>query len=579
MKWRAVLLAVALCMAAPAVDGAGGQDAPPTDAAQPTGTLFYEVEDAVGDPMPTTVMLYNPDGTREITAGSAKGRGTVEVRPGTYDMFVYVFPVKPIELGIPFLVHKQTVEIKAEDIVPALVTVTEGIGSRGLDQFDKDWDGTLDRVEIEAGTDPEDPASYPNAIPFPQNGQVINPEEGWYKGELNCQSTYSGGDLTVKQLIREAKARDLDFLAITDARTMQHCLDEDYKSDDVLLIPAYQWGESGHAAVLAPKTYIERWENDGQVWFTIRQVTAQGGAFIIQHPCGPQSPWEWYVWGFHGVEVWQKTWRHYPASMSDIFGKGKYTRGRPIIPAEMASALVAGVGTVNAQALKFAEQFCSEREGVRPAYRIASVGGSGRRVKTDGPLGEPTTFVYAKELSVPGIIDALRSGRSFVAASPDGPRVLFMGDADADGKFDAMMGGMLPLNVPLRFRVLVEGAVKRGRNLKLKIIKNGLLFDVRRPPEGQKDPYQLEFEDTPLERSWYRVDVVEIVDDEKARAGFGFERMLATTSPIYAVGPEYEETMRGITFEHVKTERSGEVVHVLTPPETPRPPLPSEQLE
>jgi len=352
---------------------------------------------------------------------------------------------------------------------------------------------------------------------------------------------------------------------------MQHCLDEGYKSDDVLLIPAYQWGEDGNAAVLAPRTFVKHWENDPQAWFAIRQIGVQGGLFIVQHPCGPRSPWEWNVWGFHGVEVWQSTWRRWPSSSSDIFGKGRYTRGRTVIPNEMASALVAGVGTVNAQALKFAEQFWRERQDVRPALRVIAVGGSGRRLKTDGPLGEPTTFVYAQELSVRGIIEGLRAGRSFVAESPEGPNVLLVADADANGKFDALLGSVLPLNSEIRFRAVVEGALKRGRDIKIQVIKNGLPLLVLTPKD---DPFHLDFEDTPIKRSWYRVDVIEIVNDEKAQAGYGTQRMLATTSPIYAQGPESTGVSQGITFERVKTERSGEVVHVMKPPQDiQRPPI------
>jgi len=563
MKWQAGTSMVVLCALVGIVGGVvRAQTDEVSDAVPPTGTLFYEVENVLSKRLPTTVTLLKPDGTRALVTGSGEGRGTVPVPEGTYDLLVYVY-----HIGVPFLVHTQSVEIARDEITPVLVSVTEGLGSRGLEQFDRDWDGAIDRVEIDAGTDPNDSASYPGAIAFPQNDQVINSEEGWYKGELNCQSTYSAGNLTVAQLVKEARARDLDFLAITDAGTMDHCLDEDYHSDDVLLIPGYQWGEDGQAAVLAPKTFNERWDCDGQAAFAIRQTEAQGGLFIVQHPCGPKSPWEWHVWGFHGVEVWQSTWRRWPSSSSEIFGKGKRTRGRTLIAPEMARALVAGVGTVNAQALKFAEQFLRD-QSQRPGLRVTSVGGSGRRLKTDGPLGEPATFVYAKELSVRGIIDGLRAGRSFVAASSEGPRVLFMADANADGKFDATVGSVVPLNAPVRFRVLVEGTPKRGRDVKVQVIKNGLPYLVLRP---ETDPFESRFEDTPIEQSWYRVDVVEMVNDDKAKAGFGFQRMLATTSPIYAEGAEYVNAMSNIIFKRVRTERSGKFIHVLNPPQPERP--------
>jgi len=553
-----------LCLFAFMAAGAGAQGDETPDAQVSTGTLFYEVENVLRDRLPTTVVLIRSDGTTEATAGAENGRGTVAVAPGNYDLYVYVY-----HEGVPFLVQKQPVEILADEIAPVLVSLKEGIASRGLDQFDQDWDGTLDRVEIDAGTNPRDPSSYPRAVPFPQNDTVIESEEGWYKGELNCQSTYSGGDATVAQLVREAKSRDLDFLAITDARTVDHCNDPEYQSDDVLLIPGYQWGEDGNAAVLAPKTFIEYWDNDTQAWFAMRQVDAQGGLFIVQHPCGPVSPWEWNVRGFHGVEVWQSEWRRWPASSSDIFGKGKRTLGRTVIPSEMASALVAGVGTVNAQAIKFAEQFCSQ------GFRVTAVGGSAHRSKVDGPIGSPTTFVYARELSVPGIIEGLRFGRTYVSASPEGPKVLFLADANANGKFDAMMGSVVPLNAAIQFRVLVEGALKRGRkNVKVQVVKNGLPLKVLVPKD---DPFQLDFEDTPIEKSWYRVDVVEIVNDEKALAGFGAQRMLATTSPIYAEGEEYAATPGKVTLEHVKTERSGEFIHVLTPPAESEFPPPQPQ--
>ncbi|HWT48125.1 MAG TPA: CehA/McbA family metallohydrolase, partial [Mycobacterium sp.] len=48
--------------------------------------------------------------------------------------------------------------------------------------------------------------------------------------------------------------------------------------------------------------------------------------------------------------------------------------------------------------------------------RVAAVGGSDSHTESQ-PVGSPQTVVHARELSIPGLVDGLRGGRSYIARS------------------------------------------------------------------------------------------------------------------------------------------------------------------
>ena len=81
-----------------------------------------------------------------------------------------------------------------------------------------------------------------------------------------------------------------------------------------------------------------------------------------------------------------------------------------------------------------------------------------------GP-GQPTTYVYAEQRSVEGILDALRAGRTMVSHQPPnlgGPMTFIEANGDRDGTFEAMAGDTVPPRAQLRARVTnAPGALLR----------------------------------------------------------------------------------------------------------------------
>jgi hypothetical protein len=71
-----------------------------------------------------------------------------------------------------------------------------------------------------------------------------------------------------------------------------------------------------------------------------------------------------------------------------------------------------------------------------------------------GP-GNPTTWVFTRERSAAGVLQALREGRTTISATPPalGQLQLFLeADADGDGVFESMVGDAVPPGVSMRVR-------------------------------------------------------------------------------------------------------------------------------
>ncbi len=100
---------------------------------------------------------------------------------------------------------------------------------------------------------------------------------------------------------------------------------------------------------------------------------------------------------------------------------------------------------------------------LREGHRITAVGGSD---KHQGPftgelgwyeLGNPTTWVWAEELSIPAVVAGLRAGHVFISEGPADPLVELIAEAAGHR---AMMGDELPLppGATVRLTCRVRGA-------------------------------------------------------------------------------------------------------------------------
>ncbi len=273
------------------------------------------------------------------------------------------------------------------------------------------------------------------------------PEDFW---------TLSG---TVDERFLEASARGLDFLAITDHHSDDHpeesgahsVNDPGFGTHGVIGVPGYENSIGGHAQMLGFKwesfvsgTAVAGAYNAGDMQAAAINrmadtLRADGGVFQANHPadglatpldanCSDTSGLHWR-YGFDvrvdTVEVWNISHQL-----------------QPPLPG----------GTSNEDATRYWE--CWLQRG----NRVAATGGSDSHwlstALIQGP-GNPTTWVFARERSVGGILQALKEGRTSISVTPPAEgavQLLLEADINRDGLYESMIGDTVPPNTPMRVR-------------------------------------------------------------------------------------------------------------------------------
>lgn len=211
--------------------------------------------------------------------------------------------------------------------------------------------------------------------------------------------------------------------------------------NDLLLLPAEEITTYyGHANVWGSSRWHDfRLRSAALMTEVAAEARAAGGLFSINHPRAGGPPWELGTdFVFDCLEVWNGwwTWR-------------------------------------NDEALALWEKL------LRAGRRVVAVGGSDRHQGSVSgarallSVGQPTTWVYAPELSVRGILAGLRAGPVCVSNGPSGPRVELKVETE-DGR-QADMGGELVLapEEPVIVRVHALGAAAYF----LRLIADGEAWD------------------------------------------------------------------------------------------------------
>lgn len=234
----------------------------------------------------------------------------------------------------------------------------------------------------------------------------------WFKGDLHCHTVHSDGEEWPRQVADAARARGLDFLAITDHNTSSHLQQvAQCAGDGFLPIPAEEITTyTGHANVWGIRRWVDfRCATVEAMRQSVALAHQQGALFSINHPKDDGPPW-----GFGTdldvdcMEVWQ-----------------------------------APFWVSNYQSLALWDSL------LRQGRRVTGVGGSDlHRVGTADapspyPLGSPTTWVYASALTVEGILDGLRRGHVMVTADANWPGLEFTAQPEQGGDLPgrrAMMG-------------------------------------------------------------------------------------------------------------------------------------------
>jgi hypothetical protein len=257
-----------------------------------------------------------------------------------------------------------------------------------------------------------------SARPGPAQG-VVRRGAGWYRGDLHNHTTESsdsfssGSALTPAGYATAARDAGLDFVSLTDHNVVSQNLNlrEAAGRSGVLLMGGEEvtnWFH-GHATVsgLRPGAFVDwrqrprplpLFEHERRIDSFIRQVDDLGVYTSVAHPFGAQLSWQFFGEAAtdarllpDGLEVWNGAFQ----------------------PDDEAT-------------LRYWD------EQLRQGRRLAANGGSdvhGFEAEPGITLGfaQPTTVTYARELSTPAIVSALKAGRSFVTESPSGPELYLSG--------------------------------------------------------------------------------------------------------------------------------------------------------
>jgi uncharacterized protein DUF3604 len=338
----------------------------------------------------------------------------------------------------------------------------------------------------------------------------------WVAGDLHVHTTYShdsyGGPSddntgpedaytlghTVTDDFAIARTRGLDFLAISDHNDVRSQSDPGFGTSGVLGLPAYENSLNGHAQMLGATHLFDNGDKSTAAVLALENALhAEGGLLQANHPNDPR-------WGYgydvpvDTVEVWNLPWYYQPPLPSS---------------------------SNNTWALHYWEGWLD-----RGAHVAATGGSDSHWVSTtaaQGP-GQPTTWVYVRELSVRGVLAGLRAGHTFVSAQPPaygGARVFLEADRNRDGRYESIAGDTVKRHSRLRVRVVgAPGAYVRivtdgGREAFPPVLVKGVRYTKRFRLRG--------------EQTWVRAEVygedVQQGRQQGCTAIFGHDGALAET--------------------------------------------------
>lgn len=328
---------------------------------------------------------------------------------------------------------------------------------------------------------------------LPDFARALRSGPGWFCGDLHCHTHHSDGTGTLENLIQRARDAGLDFLAVTEHNTISHYPElAAYDRGDLLLIPGQEvTSYKGHANVWGCDRWLDfRVRSREDLNWVAEQAHRSGALISLNHPKYDGPDWELGPdVNVDTVEAWQAPW-FISNCESLAFWEGMLNAGR----------------------------------------RIPFVGGSDCHVAPSPAqqgipyLGQPATFVWAKELSVRGILDGIEAGHVHVAGSSDGPRLRFTAEA---GGQEAMAGDVIhpSRGDTVTFHVGAAG----GSGLWLRIVSNG-----REAARWvvDSDDFSAEWAAPAGGNAWYRLDLLNPLEPEEENEPAAV-MMEAMTNPVY----------------------------------------------
>ncbi|WP_432830027.1 CehA/McbA family metallohydrolase [Dactylosporangium sp. CA-092794] len=249
---------------------------------------------------------------------------------------------------------------------------------------------------------------------------------GWYRGDLHLHTVHSDGRRRPAELVAEARAAGLDFIVSTEHNTnAANRMWAAAQPDDLLVVAGEEvTTRHGHwlAVGLGPGEWVDwRYAPRDRVFGRYaEQVRRGGGLVVVAHPAVPMpgAAWEFGYRDVDAIEVWNGVW-NVDDEVSLRIWQRLLRRGR----------------------------------------RIVAVGGSDSHAAHQR-VGLPQTVVHAAALSTPALVEALRHGRSYIAASSDVTLELTASSTTGEGTRTAGPGDTLavPPGTPVTVTATVTGA-------------------------------------------------------------------------------------------------------------------------
>jgi hypothetical protein len=305
-------------------------------------------------------------------------------------------------------------------------------------------------VEVEMRSEPSlapqpERAAYEPAAP-------LSHEARWYAGDFHVHSRESGDAFpTVDEVADFALGRGLDFVMLSEHNTVSQLelyAEAQANHPMLLFVPGIEVTTySGHANAIGVTEWIDH--RLGFQGVTAQQAAddthAQGGLFSISHPV---------------------------LAIGDACIGCAWTAtldGETVDAVEIQTGAYSTTGALFfGNAVEFWEDLLAA------GHHVAAVGGSDDHHAGMGsssiqsPIGSPTTLVWAEELSVAGLLEGIRNGRTVVKLEdPNDPLV----ELDAPGRDgDTVVGREVTLQVRVT-DIPTFGAT-------LRLVRNGVPGDT-----------------------------------------------------------------------------------------------------
>lgn len=236
--------------------------------------------------------------------------------------------------------------------------------------------------EMQVDVGPAEVPAMPPPPPLPERPPrrelPAATDRRWLAGDLHAHTVHSDGILTVHGLACFARARGLDFIAVTDHNTTSHHpeLPAAAAYADTIVIPGFEiTTDRGHSNCFGTDRFVD-FRNPPDRW--LADAEQSGALLSLNHPLAGDTAWRLPMEGRPPLlEVWHSTWDR---------------RGRE--PLDWWRDWGAGI----------------------------PVGGSDFHLPGHGGLpGAPTTWV---EVEGDDVLGGLRAGRTAISFDPQGPVIV-----------------------------------------------------------------------------------------------------------------------------------------------------------